>query len=444
MRYIVAISIAVLLLATFYLYADSYFTTDDFINLYWVQLQSPGQMAWHVVNPASHYFRPTGTLFYWLLFRFFDLNAGVYHVFAWFMHTVNTVLVYFVLKRLMTNRSAAATGAMLFASQAAFADIYWSFGTIFDLLSACAFFAGILIWAQEDRSWRRLLLCLLIYLFAIKAKEMAITLPAIWLLWDLSLRTPIRLKQAAQVLIPGVMGLGYGLMKMAELGAISRTDLYYMDIRWITLGRRLAYYFNSFFDTSFRWQIWAIGFVVLLIVMLLSGKRAAVFLQIYLLITFLPVIFMINHRALYLAYIPFLGICGMAGFLVKTILDWRPLELSDRTATAVGCVLFPLMCWGTYVTQKALSVEARAWQRPMIGDYRSFVTQIRSLPAFPPNETIYFDSHPLYFTADHLFNATQVALRRTDIQTQLVSEFPESARYRLHYEDSKLTVVAPK
>ena len=80
----------------------------------------------------------------------------------------------------------------------------------------------------------------------------------------------------------------------------------------------------------------------------------------------------------------------------------------------------------------------------MIGDYRSFVTQLRSLPEVSADETLYFDSHPLYFTPDLLLYATQVALRRTDIQTKLVTDFPENARYRLHYEDSKLTVVASK
>jgi len=273
---------------------------------------------------------------------------------------------------------------------------------------------------------------------------MALTLPAIWLAWDLMFRNPLfslkTLKKAAHVIAPGIMGLAYGLMKKEEMQAINIGDLYFMDIRWITLGRSLAYYFNCFFGTDWRWQVWSIGFVAILIIFLVSGKRPGAFFQIYLLITFLPVIFLIRHRELYLAYIPFLGVCGFAAVLVQSILEWKPLQVSDRTANLAGCILFPLMCWETYVAQKNLSVERREWQRPMIVDYRSFVTQLRELPTFPANETIYFDSVPIYFTADHLLNATQVALRRTDIQTQLVKDFPENARYRLHYENSKLTL----
>jgi hypothetical protein len=66
---------------------------------------------------------------------------------------------------------------------------------------------------------------------------------------------------------------------------------------------------------------------------------------------------------------------------------------------------------------------------------------LRAVPPPPSGETLFFDSHPIYFDAEALRVATQVALRRTDIEVQLVKEFPTSARYRLHFQDSVLTRI---
>lgn len=377
-------------------------------------------------------------MFYWLLLRFFDLNAIAFHSVAWLIHAANTALVYLIMKHLTHSRSGAAIGAMLFASQAAFADIYWSFGTIFELVSACAFFAGILLWTQENRSWIQVLFCSLVFLFAVKAKEMAITLPAIWLACDLLVRRQVTLKMTAHVLLPVSVGIWYGLVKLGEMRETHRADLYYMDVRWITLGRGYGGYFNSVFNTQLRWQFWAIGFVALLLFFVLRRNRTAILFQIYVFVTFLPVIFLINHRELYLSYIPFLGLCGLAALLIKAMADMIEPTVGTCAATVAGCVIFSFLCWGTYAVQRIGSEERRIWQEPMSREYRAFVLGLRALPTPAPNETVFFDSHPRYFSADLLRNATQVAFRRTDIDAQLVSEFPADARYRLRFQDGKL------
>src|SRR4030095_8081382 len=143
------------------------------------------------------------------------------------------------------GRSGAAVGAMLFASQAAFADIYWNFGSIFDLACAFGFFAGVLWWMNENRTWKTILGCTLVFLFALKAKEMAITLPAVWLLCDLLLRKRKLITATSNGVLPAAVGLWYGRRKFEQMGQSLPTGLYYMDVRWITLGRSLGVFFNS-------------------------------------------------------------------------------------------------------------------------------------------------------------------------------------------------------
>ena len=102
----------------FSLYRSAYFSTDDFNNLYWAQRTPAGDMLWHVLNPASQFFRPVGMSLYWLLWKCCDLNPVPFHVVAWFLHSLNVLLVYYVIQLIVRFRFAAAVGAALFAFQA--------------------------------------------------------------------------------------------------------------------------------------------------------------------------------------------------------------------------------------------------------------------------------------------------------------------------------------
>src|SRR5262249_20615477 len=153
LRFITLVCISALLLSTYRLYTTAYFWIDDFNNLYWMQQQSASSMLWDIFNPASRFFRPTGMMFYWVLLNLFGLDAHAYHVVAWALHAANTALVYAILRRVTDSNAGAAVGAMLFACEAVFVDLYWSFGTIFELVCALAMFTGILLWNRENRSW---------------------------------------------------------------------------------------------------------------------------------------------------------------------------------------------------------------------------------------------------------------------------------------------------
>ena len=209
----------------------------------------------------------------------------------------------------------------------------------------------------------------------------------------------------------------------------------------VLLGRGMGAFFNSLFEVGLRWQFWAIGFVAMLAIFVFRKNRQAIFFQAYLVITFLPVIFMINHREGYLSYIPFLGICGLGALLTKSAANIAETYMGPRRAELATYAVLPLLCWGTYVTQKIRSQEIRSLQRQMSTDYRAFVLGMRMLSPPPPNEIVFFDSHPLYFSEDLLRNAAQVALRRTDIVVKLVPALPKGARYKVHYQDSRVTRV---
>jgi hypothetical protein len=421
LRWVPLFCIAILLLFTYRLYSSAYFWLDDFDNLYWVQPESASQMFWHIVNPASNFFRPAGMLFYWLMLKLFDLNAPTYHALAWSLHAANTVLVYFILKRITDSRAGAAVGCLLFASEAVFVDLYWSFGSIFELVCGLAMFTGILLWNVEDRSWARSILSFFVFVFAFKAKEMAVTLPVIWLGCDQLLRRRPTLKSALQLVPCVLFGIWYGWFKVTEMRAPSQDAPYFMDVRLRTFVRGYGSYFNQLFNSNFSFKFWAIGFVALLLAFVLMNQRAAIFFQGYLFITFLPVIFLINHRYPLFWYIPILGVCGLAALLVKALVGIVESKFPGSIPAVAAAAIFAALSWGSYIVQRDATAPRRLWQQKIDTEYRSWVASVRAMPHPAPNETIVFKSYPSYFDSEVLRNATQVALRRTDIDAKLAS-----------------------
>src|SRR5439155_11454930 len=167
-----------ILASVFYSWRFAYFWLDDFNNLFWVQQQSFVRMLWYNIDPFTDFFRPFGMLVYWVFWHLFGLTPLPYHVFAWALHAANVLFLYGLLSRLVGSRYGAAVGALIFSFRSNFTDIYWSFGTIFELLACLLVLVAILIYAGEF-SYSRLLTVAVLYVLAIKSKEMAVTLPAI-------------------------------------------------------------------------------------------------------------------------------------------------------------------------------------------------------------------------------------------------------------------------
>jgi hypothetical protein len=447
LRFLPPVAIALLLFFTFRLYRTAYFWLDDFNNLYWASLTSVADLLAALVNPLSGYFRPAGMVVYWLGWHAFGMSALPYHLIAWAFHAGNTALVYAVLKRLTRSTAGASVGAMLFASQAVFGEIYWSFGTIFELVSGMLMLLGMLLWSAESRRWKKVALATVVFILAFKAKEMAITLPAIWLAYDLIARNTNRWRHVAQNLVPGIIGLCYAVIAlgMSQQQMIASDSPYYMDIRSIVLGRSYGFYFNMLFGTAFRWQKWVIGFVILGVLFSFLKNRLAVFFQLYVLITFLPVIFLVNHRGAFYWYIPFFGACGLAAVLVdaatRMVGPYIPRGLREITA----CLIFIFLCGSTFFMTRDKTEVSRRSQQGIDVEYRNVIVELLALPEPPPDETLYFEagSLPRFFDFGILERVPKLALNRHDLKVKVVENFPAGAAYRLKFEQGKLIILTP-
>jgi hypothetical protein len=434
--------LGLLLLSTYRLYKGAYFGADDFRNLYWVQQSSFASMIGYLVDPISSYFRPAGMMCYWVLLRFFDLHPAAYHGFSWCLHALNTALIYFILKRLTKSRAGAAVGAALFASPVVFAEIFGSFGTIFEVVAAFFTFVGILLWISEPRGWSHVLLASMTLLLAMKGKEMAVTIPLVWLSYDLLVRQNLSRRIVAQWILPCGLALWYGLTKAVAMRGAMPTHPYYLSINGSNLGSGFGLYLNMLFRSNFPWQIWCVMAAVLLLIFVLLRSRLAIFFQLYVFVTFLPVIFLVNHRFAFYWYLPFLGICGFAAMLSKNVMRLIAIRNPQWLSPVAATCLFVVLCGGIFVLQKEASRTLRSRMRTQADEYLGFISGLRSLPPPQPAETIYFDSLPPHFGAGLLVPVTRVAFGRTDLRVRLVTQFPPQARYRLRFQDSHLIRVS--
>src|SRR5207247_3480443 len=104
---------------------SAYFTPDDMMNLY---------DAWFRPLVAQ---RPAGVLFQRGIFAVFGLNPLPFRIACFLMLLANLLLLYAFCVRLSQSREVAALACLLGAYHAHLADLYYSTGTVYDLLCLC-------------------------------------------------------------------------------------------------------------------------------------------------------------------------------------------------------------------------------------------------------------------------------------------------------------------
>jgi hypothetical protein len=215
---------------------------------------------------------------------------------------------------------------------------------------------------------------------------------------------------------------------------------YFMDLRAITMGHGFSYYFNALFGTQLRWQVWCIGFVAAFLLFAVLRWREVVFFQSYVFVTFLPVIFLANHRDPFYLYFPMLGVCGMAAMLVKAVAEWLALRVPSGRLAIYGSVVFAVLCVVVYGRARDATEARRQWQDGIARDFRDFVKGVETLSP-DPGEILYFKSMPEHFDRGTLDFAAEFALGREDIEAQLVERFPPEARHRLIFKSGMIIPV---
>ena len=437
----------------FQTFRKSYFYYDDFNCLYLIQQQNLASLLGHVINPFSAFFRPLYLLVYWLHWHLFSLQPLPYHMTSWIIHGVNILLVFLILKDLNLSEVSALVGTIFFAYQSVFREIFYNFACVGEPLCANLFFLGLWLYGRRGRSVPSLILCWTILFFALKAKEMAVTLPLVWLLTEIILggswegirhptqklaeqnnRLRSRLRGLAEALFLPFFYVGLFLfIKVPDMGRLvthslpySPTHPYYINYSAGAMISGFAWYFNAIFKTELGpWQ-WCMIWVILLAILAWRKDKQGIYWISYIFITFFPIIGLVNRRLPYYWYIPLLGLCGIIAQLFDRVIYWAKERTHGRWLLIGEAVSVMVLCFTHFAIQQRLTQPTMQWVYDLAEENRQFVLSLNRLRPPQDQAVLYFHSVPQYFDLISTKAAVCVVFRRLDLDVKIEENFPNA------------------
>lgn len=176
---------------------------------------------------ASGYYRPFSMAVLPILYSLFKLAPFGWHAFSLLLHALNSILIFYILRRLLSDPRAAFFGALVFAVHPVHVEAVVPVYNYMGVLSSCFVFGAVLAWMKyrSSEQLRYGIVAVLCYFGAVFSKEDAIVLPALLLVYDVfffKVRFPIAWLKIFSDSIPfGVVAILYLAMRLlfVERGA---------------------------------------------------------------------------------------------------------------------------------------------------------------------------------------------------------------------------------
>jgi tetratricopeptide (TPR) repeat protein len=346
-------------------------------------LQFLFQSYWGDLNKAVY--RPLTIFTFALEYPLWEVWAPGYRITNLLLHSINGWLVFLLARGLLGSPPAALASAVVYVAHPVHTEAVVGIVGRGELLAAALFFSAWLAF-RKGRTW----LSAPLYLFAVLAKESAITLPAVAML-DVALNGGGLRKVVEswrRFTILAVTGIGYLALRYYVLGGLGMpASNQYLNgtltlfERWMTSGRVFLEYLRLFVapvqiagDYDFNaipvagardWGAWlglAAMAATVLLALRLRRTRPVVSLGIlFFFIALLPVSNWILPVALLMAerflYIPIFGVALLAGLMWAGIAD-----RGMRRLIACGfIVVAALICVShNYIWQDTLTFHRNA------------------------------------------------------------------------------------
>ena len=297
-------------------------------------------------------YRPVVTLSYFIDYSIWGLNPFGFHLTNLLLHTLNSVLIFFLFTYFLNNRTVSFVAALLFVCHPILSETVNAISYREDLLTATFFIAAFILYIktskrddlvlkQNSNTKTRLLYSasLICSLFAVFSKEMAIILPALIFLYDFVLT---KKKDLPHKLIHNYIGyiliaIFYLIIRFVILYSPVEAQTSYPSnsvlINAMTMTKVIAYYMELFFlplslcadyvmphasflDISFILSLLLVCSVILIAYKLYTYSKIVFFSIAWFSVSLLPVLNIVpieNIIAERYLYLPILGLCMSYG-----------------------------------------------------------------------------------------------------------------------------------
>ncbi len=393
-----------------------YYSHDDLMNLYgyW---SKPFPLFKAIVFFWAPYYRPIGALVYRSVFAIWGFNPQPLYAIYYAAIFLNLGIAYLLFKRLSGSREIAGIALLLFAFHGKLASLYYSAGAMYDVFCFLFFSSALIIYLQprtQNRlpGLRRTLGVLACQILALDSKEMAATLPAILLTYELIFHPPdfrgVRaiarwsIREARTALFVALCVLAWLPARFAS-GGIAHLQGYgpsYTLSRWVEeTGTYLAYviYRNN---PSAHYGVnplspaeIAIFCAVLIAIALWARSRVVWFGLLFFWIALLPVAF-IATRLGFVLYLPLAGLAlAAAAFLARLKATLTGFFSKGPSPRAASSALFAATALAmVFIDYHYAPPAPRAWFSP----YKKALDQFsQAYPTLPHGAMLLFVHTPL-------------------------------------------------
>jgi len=308
---------------------------DDIMNLVRAWRLKPLGLLLAQCEAWRGFDRPLAGLFSVPLFSVFGLNPVPYHVALLFLLAANLYLMYRFARLLGAGELAAGLATLVAAYHVGLQNLYYNTAFIYDAL-CFSFYIGAFVFYMRVRTQCRLLMprelavFLGLYLCALNSKEMAITLPAMLLIWEWIYHRPAGYTMrdltdwirgpGSGALFAAALILPFAFGKLAGLVALAQEPGYQMEF---TLVRLLDFQHRSLSDLLLHWQLtrWPAVIALWLALLYVAWRRpnpTLRFCWFFMALTPLPIAFFVQGRGAACLYIP---LAGWAVFAAVVFVD---------------------------------------------------------------------------------------------------------------------------
>jgi hypothetical protein len=339
----------------------SYFQDDDLDTLGW---------TW--TAPASHYakamfslehspssLRPTGHAFYKVMEAVAGLQFPAWAAAVQALHLVNVALVWTMLRKFGLSPWPALAGVVLFLFHPATFDAYWRPMFVFDVLCATFSLACVLLYAH-----RRWVLSFVAFWVAYRAKELAVVLPVVLLVYEYTFgdRKPLRL-------IPFAL-TSASFAVQAVLKNSSATPEYTLHFTCAALAKTSRFYFYQMFRN------FAAGMVLIASAALAPRDRRFAFGVAATVLFLCPLLFLPNRTLQVYVYVPLAFVALQVGLLADR---WR---WSRVIMPAAVLLLWVPATWGRLVRYQERELARADMNRVWVTTLADFVRSSPDTRAF--------------------------------------------------------------
>ena len=312
------------------------FPGHDMLNMYIYWLPGMLKSLWANICFWTSFYRPGGALYYLPLYHLFGLNPQPYRIIQISILAASIPVAYYLGRLLAASQPVAFLGVLAFSYHAQSADLVFTGPYIYDVLCGFFYFSALTFYIRirEKGLLLRPLQCvgfLALYICALNAKEMAVTLPVIVLVYEI-LKFPCfgdwkefarcNWRSALPSLIAGPLTAVYIYGKTHGANSMTKANLYRPEYSWHKFTASNTHFINEIFYQLIPNHVapgvivftaWGLVFVYAF----LRRDRLLQLMAFWVVITPLPIDF-ISLRGDACLYIP---LFGWAMILAKVVSD---------------------------------------------------------------------------------------------------------------------------